>query len=781
MEIKTFRKQNVIFWAIFASPLFIVALLFILAAMGKLGYMPKTDDLQNPKINLATLIISEDNQVLGSLYTQNQNRTFVEYEKLPKNLVESLLASEDIRFYKHSGIDFKGSLRAVMLLGSRGGGSTITQQLAKQLFHKPAQNLFQRVMQKFKEYIIAVKLEKSYTKNEIVALYFNQFDFLYNAVGIHSASQIYFNKLPDSLRVEESAVLVGMAQNPALFNPVLHPDKALKKRNLVLSQLFKYDFITKQQCDSLSLIPIKLDFQPASHNVGPATYFREYIKQFMTYDKPVRKNYNNYAQYKKDSTQWVNDPLFGWCNKNKKSDGTPYDIYTDGLRIYTTVNYKMQLYAEEAVKAHLGGYLQNEFFKEKKGRRRAPFAASLSDEEIDRILKHAIRWSDRGQMLYNQGKSMDEIYKEFKKPVPMKVFTWNGDRDTIMSPLDSILYYKHFLRTGFMAMDPHTGFVKAYVGGINFRHFKYDQVTQGKRQAGSTFKPFLYILAMQEGYSPCDEVPVVPVRFRINDTIWEPHSTCKKEFLGTLKPLKWGLAMSENYISAYLVSVFKPQPIADIAYKMGIESHIDPVPSMIYGTSDMSVKEMVGAYCTFANKGVHTDPIFVTRIEDKFGNVLATFQPESKEAISEETAYLMLNLMEGVIDFGTAARLRYKYKFTGDMAGKTGTTNNHSDGWFIGVTPNLVAGTWVGAEDRGVHFDNIAMGSGTSMALPIFAEFMQRVYADPTLNVKQTDIFEKPVGVTINLDCGGKQKLIDEYLDPYNDYDIGDDEEITDY
>lgn len=779
MDIKSFRKQNLIFWAVFITPLFIITILFFLAALGKLGYMPRTDDLQNPKINLATLIISEDDQVLGTLYSKNQNRTFIDFENLPKNLVDALIASEDIRFYKHSGIDFKGSFRAIVLLGTRGGGSTITQQLAKQLFHKPADNLVKRILQKFKEYIIAVKLEKSYTKNEIIALYFNQYDFLYNAVGIHSASQIYFNKLPDSLKIEESAVLVGMAQNPSLFNPVIHPEKALKKRNRVFGQMYKYDFISKEELDSLSLLPIKLDFQPVSHNVGPATYFREYVKQYMTYSKPKRKNYTNYALYQQDSTQWVDDPLFGWCNKNNKPDGTPYDIYTDGLRIYTTVNYKMQLYAEEAVKVQMGGYLQKEFFKEKKGRKRAPFSAKLTNEEIDKIIKHAIRWSDRGKIMYNQGKSMEEIYKEFKKPVKMKVFTWDGDRDTIMSPLDSILYYKHILRTGFMAMDPHTGHVKAYVGGINFRHFKYDQVTQGKRQAGSTFKPFLYILAMQEGYSPCYEVPVVPVRFRWNDTIWEPRSTCKKEDLGTLKPLKWGLALSENYISAFLVSLFKPQAIADIAYKMGIESYIDPVPSMIYGTSDMSVKEMVGAYSTFANKGVHTNPVFVTRIEDKFGNVLATFQPESKEAINEETAYLMLNLMQGVIDFGTAARIRYKYQFTADIAGKTGTTNNHSDGWFIGITPRLVAGAWVGAEDRGVHFDNIAMGSGTSMALPIWAEFMQRVYADSSLGFMQDEIFEKPIDVSLDLNCSDRQKLIEQYLDPYNDYDMGEGEEIT--
>lgn len=726
-----------------------------MAGSGKLGYMPRIEDLENPKINLATLILSEDEEVLGSLYTRNQNRTHVEFERLPKNLVNAIIASEDIRFYRHSGIDFKGTLRAFTYLGKRGGGSTITQQLAKLLFHDPSSTFWGRFKQKVKEYIIAVNLEKSYTKEEIIALYFNQYDFLYNAVGINSAAQIYFNALPDSLKIEESAVLVGMAQNPSLFNPKTRPENALNKRNRVLKQMEKYGYITEEIRDSLIKLPIKLDFQPVSHNVGPATYFREYIKRYMTYNKPKRKNYSNYSSFKEDSTAWADDPLFGWCNKNKKPDGNSYDIYTDGLRIYTTINYKMQLYAEEAVRVHLGGTLQEEFFAEKKGKKRAPFSKDLTNEQVDNIIKHSIRWSDRGRSLYNNGVSWDSIYKVFKTPVPMSIFSWKGNIDTVMTRLDSILYYKHFLHTGFMSMDPKTGAVKAYVGGLNFRHFKYDHVTQGKRQAGSTFKPFLYILAMQEGYTPCYMAPVNPVRFKDNDTIWEPRSTCRAEDRGTIKPLKWGLATSENYISAFLVDRFKPQPIADIAYKMGIESYIDPVPSMIYGTSDMSVKEMVGAFATFANKGVHTNPIFVTRIEDKYGNILATFQPESKEAISEQTAFLMLNLMRGVVDYnrGTAHRLRWKYEFTAEMAGKTGTTNNHSDGWFIGITPNLVSGCWVGAEDRSVHFDNIRQGSGTNMALPIFAEYMERVYADSTLGITQDLKFEAPPGFIIDLDC----------------------------
>ncbi len=754
-NIKHFRKYKLIFWTIFLLPILFAGTLFLLAATGKLGFMPQIEDLENPQINLASLIISEDDQVMGSVYAENQNRTFIDYERLPENLVDALLASEDIRFYRHSGVDLKGTFRAFFFLGKRGGGSTITQQLAKLLFHEQARTSIERFKQKIKEYIIAVKLEKSYTKEEIIALYFNQYDFLYQAVGINSAAQVYFKKLPDSLRIEESAVLVGMAQNPWYFNPKKFPERALEKRNRVLGQMYKYEYIGKDELDSLSSIPININFQRISHNVGPATYFREYIRRYMTYKEPKRKRYQNYKYYKIDSAQWADDPLFGWCNKNKKSDGSNYDIYSDGLRIYTTLNYKMQLYAEEAVKKHLGGFLQDEFFKEKKGRRRAPFSSDLTPEQIDQIIKQAIKTSARGKSLFNQGISWDSIYRNFKQPVEMTVFSWDGDKDTLMSPLDSILYYKHFLHTGFISMDPVTGAVKAYVGGINYQHFKYDHVTQGKRQAGSTFKPFLYILAMQEGETPCSEKLVAPITLPDNDTVWRPRSTCRKEDLNTYKPLKWGLATSENYISARLVAQYKPEPIANIAYKMGVESHIDPVPSMIYGTSDMSVKEMVGAFATLANKGVHTYPVFVSQIEDKYGNILATFQPGSKEAISEQTAYLMLNLMQGVIDEprGTGHRIRWRYNMKAQVAGKTGTTNNNSDGWFIGITPRLVSGAWVGASDRSVHFDNTNIGGGHSMALPIWAEYMMQVYADSTLGYTEEEEFEAPPGFNIDLNC----------------------------
>jgi penicillin-binding protein 1A len=770
------NKYTRIFWIFLIIPFLFFLLIIVLAATGHLGYMPKIEDLENPKINFATLIISNDGEVLGNFYYKNQNRTHVDFDKLPQYLVDALISAEDIRFYKHSGIDFKGLARAVILNGilgqrSAGGGSTITQQLAKQLFHTPPQTISGRIKQKVKEWIIAVKLEKAYTKEEIIALYFNQYDFLYNAVGIKSAAKVYFNTAPDSLKIEQAAMLVGMAKNSALYNPKKFPDKALYRRNTVFSQMEKYGYITRGQYDSLRFLPLGLNFQMISHNEGLATYFREFIKRTMNANEPLQKNYSkwNYKSYQEDSAKWADNPLYGWCNKNHKPDGTPYDLYTDGLRIYTTIDSRLQVYAEQAVSAHLGGYLQPAFFKEKNGRRREPFAADLTNRQIDDILRYAMRYSDRGISLYNQGLSMDSISKIFRQPIEMTVFTWHGEVDTVMSPLDSILYYKHFLHTGFMAMEPNTGYVKAYVGGIDFKYFKYDHVTQGKRQAGSTFKPFLYILAMQEGYSPCREVPVIPITFYLNDTTWTPRSTCKKEDIGTMKPLKWGLAKSENYVSAWLIERFKPQPIADIAYKMGIESHIDPVPSMIYGTSDMSVAEMVGAYTSFASKGVHIKPLYVTHIEDKFGNVLAAFMPEAHEAISEETAYLMLNLMEGVTTFGTAVRLRFKYQMTAEIAGKTGTTNNNSDGWFLGITPNLVSGVWVGAEDRGVHFDGTDMGSGTNMALPIWAEFMLRVYADSTLNITQEDVFEKPEGFSLSLDCDIKENYDDMEFD--EDYD----------
>jgi penicillin-binding protein 1A len=747
------KKFNRYFWIFFCAPFALLALMLLFAAAGALGYMPSINVLENPRINLASQVISADGKMLGSFYYKNQNRTFVDYNELPQHLVDALISTEDIRFYRHPGIDAKGLARVafktvLLQQKSSGGGSTITQQLAKLLFHEPPRTKIGRIKQKIKEWIIAVRLERAYTKEEIITMYFNQFDYLNQAVGIKSASYVYFNTQPDSLRAEQSALLVGMAKNPALYNPVdsVKAIAAKKRRNIVLNQMERYGFIGKETRDSLKQLPMGLDFQKISHTEGLATYFREFLRRIMMAKEPKRKNFQDYDSYQQDSMEWTTNALYGWCNKNKKPDGNPYNLYTDGLKIYTAVDTRMQQYAEEAVAEHLGKYLQPAFFAEKKGKKTAPFSVDLTPQQVQDILWRAIRTSDRGKWLLSQGASKDDIYKSFKTPVSMKIFSWHGDIDTIMTPLDSIRYYKHLLQSGFMAMDPRSGQVKAYVGGIDFNYIKYDHVTQGRRQTGSTFKPFLYILAMQEGFSPCDEVPNSPVIFYddIKDSTYSPKSNSKPEDLNQMKTLKWGLATSENNISAFLVSRFKPKPIADIAHKMGITSYIDPVPSMVYGTSDISVAEMVSSYATCANRGEHTKPVYVIRIEDKNGNVLTEFKPEHMESINEKTAYLMLDLMQGVADFGTAVRLRYRYNFTATIAAKTGTTQNHSDGWFMGITPKLVAGCWVGAEDRSVHFDVMSMGQGAEMALPIWALFMKRVYADSTLGITEQDIFEMP-------------------------------------
>lgn len=764
LTIKNHKKFNIIFWSVFCSIIFLPLMIFILASKGALGYMPDIATLENPKIDLATQVISEDGKILGNFYFKNLNRTYVEYEDLPKHLVDALIATEDYRFYRHAGIDLRGIFRAVVYLGQKGGGSTLTQQLAKLLFHSRPDRAIERLQQKVKEYIIAVRLERAYTKEEIITMYLNQIDFLHNAVGVKSASNVYFNSTPDSLKIEECAVVVGMAKNPSLYNPKLFPERAFRRRNVVLRQMGKYGFIKEEDRDSLAKIPMQLDFRKISHNMGPATYFREFLRKTLTAKEPNRKNYINYNDYVTDSIYWSNNPIYGWCNKNKKPGNIPYDLYADGLRIYTTINSEMQNYAEKAVQKHLGTELQNAFMREKKGKKNAPFSNDLTNKDIDRILRWAMLNSDRGKFLRRKGVPMDSIIKSFHTKVPMTVFSWKGDIDTVMTPLDSIKYFKYFLQSGFMAMDPATGYVKAYVGGPEFKYFKYDHVTQGKRQAGSTFKPFLYILAMEEGYSPCFKVPNVAQVFETADSVWIPRSMSKPQDLNQERSLRWGLARSENNISAWLVKQFNPLPIANIAHKMGIRSFIDPVPPMIYGTSDMSVEEMVTSYATLANKGVHTNPIFVTRIEDKNGNLLASFNTETNDVISEKTAYLMLKLMQGVTSLnlregytrsGTAGGLRVgEFGFTAEIAGKTGTTQNNSDGWFIGIAPKLVAGVWVGCEDRSVHFES-SKGAGASSAMPIWGYFMKDVYANKDLGISQEDVFTRPEGFDVDLDCEG--------------------------
>jgi penicillin-binding protein 1A len=622
------------------------------------------------------------------------------------------------------------------------------------------QNKFEIAIQKFKEWVIAINLEKYYTKEEILAMYLNKFDFLNLAVGIKSASQVYFNESPDELRIEQAAMLVGMAKNPSLFNPHREKrvDTVLHRRNVVMSQMVKYNYLLKQEYDSLKILPLGLDYHKVDHKEGIAQYFREYLRMAVSVSKPIRKKYWSHQQYYEDSLEWENNPLYGWCNKNVKSDGKNYDIYTDGLKIYTTINYKMQQYAEEAVREHIGGYLQKQFFKEQKGRKKAPFAYNVSTKEIEKIVKNAVKQSERYRVLRKNKKSKDSIDIIFNIPIEMRVFSWKGDIDTIMSPLDSIRYYQYYLRAGFLSVEPQTGYARAYVGNIDFTHFQFDMVKSGHRQVGSTFKPFIYTLAMQNGYNPCYMVPNIPVTFDMPDgqpPYTPKFSTAKwtEKTNGHMISLRYGLGHSLNQISAWILKKYSPQAAIKIARNMGVVSPIDPYPSLCVGIPEVTLYEMVGAYTSFADRGVFTKPIFVTKIEDKNGNVLVTFKPYKKDAISEQTAYLMIEMMRGVVKFGTSVRLRYKYGFTNDLAGKTGTTNNNSDGWFIGITPRLVAGAWVGGEVRSIHFRGTNMGGGHSMALPIYALFMQKVYADSTLGYSKKDIFEKPAYFPYDLDC----------------------------
>ena len=671
-------------------------------------------------------------------------------------MIDALIATEDVRFYDHSGVDVRGLFRVAKGLltanTSAGGGSTISQQLAKMLFPRESDlNVFELAIRKFREWVIAVRLEKSYTKEEILTMYLNKYDFLNLAVGISSAADIYFQVPLDSLKVEQAAMLIGMAKNSSYYNPVRRPELTLNRRNVVLSQMYKYDKITREECDSLKKLPLGLNFKRVDHKEGLATYFREYLRLFMTANKPDRKRYRDLSQFRLDSVAWKTNPLYGWCKKNVKVDGSHYDLYSDGLKIYTTLDSRMQKYAEEAVREHLSQDLQPLFDKEKVKKHRPPFSNDMTPAEIEEVLYRSIRQSERYRVLSKQGMSFDEIRKTFDQPLEMQVFTWNGIRDTVMTPLDSIKHYKSFFRSGFMVMQPQTGYIKAYVGGPDYRYFMYDMVSAGKRQVGSTIKPILYTLAMQEGLGPCDKVPNIPQTFILpTGEPWSARGGTKRQ--GEMVTLRWGLANSENNISAWVLKQFTPEAVAQMAHKMGITSFIDPVPSVFLGTAEITVKEMVAAYSIFANKGVYNSPLPVYRIEDKYGNVLQEFRPESREVITENTAYLMCNLLEGVVTGGTGVRLRYKYKLMNPMGGKTGTTQKHADGWFMGVTPDLVGGVWVGAEDRSIHFQNLANGQGASMALPIWAKFLLKAYADPRLKMSDRP-FDRPAGINKRLDC----------------------------
>ena len=764
---KDTTKKKIIkwFWVLFTTPILLVAALIFSVWM--FADIPSFEELENPQSNLATQVIAEDGEILTTFHIEN--RSYVSYEELSPNLVHAAVATEDSRFYRHSGIDFESLARVLVktVLGgssSQGGGSTITQQLAKTLYPRqdvssriPGVSTLKMVWIKLKEWVTAVKLERSYTKDEIMNMYMNQIFFGSNAYGIKAAAQTFFGKSPIDLTVEEAATLVGMVNKPTRYNPALNPDKSLARRNLVISRMEQNGFLTKEEADSIQQIPITLSYQIQDHNAGIGPYFRDMLRRTMNAKEPKRSSYTQYEDYVVDSLLWADDAFYGWLNKNTKSDGTRYDLDRDGLRIYTTINYKMQKYAEEAVAEHLGQDLQKSFDRHLKWNRNKPFASDIDQKTIDQLMKQARRWSDRYRIMKANGASESDIRKSFTEPVRMRLFSWNkkGYIDTVMTPDDSIKYYKGHLRAAFMAIEPHSGFVKAYVGGPNYRYFKYDNVRQGKRQVGSTIKPFLYTLAMQEGMSPCDRVVNVPQTFLVGDTTWTPKSTDKDEWIGQTVTLKWGLTKSSNNISAYLMKQYGPEAMVEMMRKMGIGCYLDPVNPLCVGAADISVYEMVAAYNTFPSKGVYASPIFVTRIEDNLGNVLGEFTNRKKEAISDYTAYLMANLMQGVVNSGTGVRLRAKYGLKGEIAGKTGTTNDQSDGWFIGYTPTLTAGVWVGAEDRQVHFESLSLGGGSNMALPIWGIFMKKVLADGTLGVYETDQFIAPPGITLNLNCDG--------------------------
>ncbi len=742
----------IVLWALLLIGMLATYIIFSAISDGKIGYVPPIEELENPNLKFATQVISDDGVVLGTWSLSKENRLYVGYEDLSPNLVHALVATEDVRFSEHSGIDARAFMRALIKRGvfmqkNAGGGSTITQQLAKQFYSPTADNVMERLLQKPIEWVIAVKLERYYTKEEILTMYLNKFDFLNNAVGIKTAAGTYFSKEPKDLSIEEAATLIGMCKNPSLYNPRRFNERTRGRRNVVLDQMRKAGYLTEAECDSLQALPLVLKYRPVDHNDGLATYFREYLRGVLNAKKPVKKNYRGWQMQKfyEDSLAWETNPLYGWCAKNKKKDGSNYNLYTDGLKIYTTINSHMQQYAEEAVHEHVAEYLQPRFFKEKKGRKTAPYTNQLSTEEVDAILKRSIRQSERHRIMKAAGYSEAEIMKAFNTPREMTVFTYEGEKDTIMTPLDSIKYYKHFLRAGFMSMDPITGYVKAYVGGPNYDNFKYDMAMVGRRQVGSTIKPYLYSLAMENGFSPCDETRNVEgTYFDENGIAWTPRNSSKKHY-GEIVTLKWGLANSNNWISAYLMSKLNPYEFVRLIHSFGVlNQEIQPTISLCLGPCEISVGEMVSAYTAFVNKGIRTAPLFVTRIEDNDGNVLATFSPQVNEVISESSAYKMLVMLRAVINEGTGGRIRRLYNITADMGGKTGTTQNNSDGWFMGFTPSLVSGCWVGGEERDIHFDRMADGQGASMALPIWGIYMNKVYADKTLGYSQEEKFDIP-------------------------------------
>lgn len=764
-------KRTIIkgFWILITVPFALIIILLL--CVGLFAELPSFEELEHPDSKLATQVLAEDGEVLTTFHIEN--RTYISYDELSKNLVHAAVATEDVRFYRHSGVDMKGLARVAvktLLLrdSSQGGGSTITQQLAKTLYPRNEKSgKLALVITKLKEWITAVRLERDYTKDEIMAMYLNSIFFGSGAYGVKSASETFFAKAPSELSVEESALLIGMVNKPTRYNPALNPDESIKRRNFVIGRMEKAGYISKSERDSLRQLPIVLDYHVQDHNSGHAPYFRDMLRRDMNAKKPRRSDYQYEEDYSADSLRWASDAIYGWLQKNKKPDGSPYNLDRDGLRIYTTINYKMQVFAEEAVAEHLGGYLQGAFNKELRSKRNKPFANDIDQKTVDRLMSQARRWSDRWRMQKRAGLSDHEILAQFDKPQKMRVFSWSkkGYVDTTMTPNDSIRYYKSFLRCGFVAMEPVTGNVKAFVGGPNYRYFKYDNVSQAKRQVGSTIKPFLYTLAMQEGMTPCDRVICAPQTFiNWDGSTWTPRSTDKPEMIGQTVTLKWGLANSSNNISAFLMKQFGPSAMVQMMHRMGIHSHVDEVYALCVGPADIALYEMVAAYNTFPSRGVYASPVYVTRIEDNQGNVISEHAGSKREAISEASAYLMTNLLQGVVNGGTGSRLRYAYNLKGEIAGKTGTTNDCSDGWFIGYTPRITAGAWIGGEDRQIHFNSL---DGSRMALPVWGIWMKKCLAAGLFS--ERDAFLAPANIDFSLDCSSSGTFLGGDEDPLSE------------
>lgn len=749
------RKKFVCFlWACFVLAACAAGAFFAAIARGWIGYVPPLSELQTPISRFASQVVSADGVLLGT-WSRSENRIFVDYDEISPHVFRALVATEDVRFFRHSGIDARALGRAVVkrgLFGDKGagGGSTITQQLAKQLYSSTAASPAERLLQKPIEWVIAVELERQYTKEEILTLYLNYFDFLHGAVGIKTAAATYFGKLPRDLSLNEAATLVGMCKNPSFFNPVRFPERCRQRRNVVLGQMAKAGFLTEAERQALSTEPLTLNFHRADHKEGSATYLREMLRRVLMARRPQREDYHEWqaGQFYEDSVAWERDPLYGWCNKNFKRDGSPYNIYTDGLKIRTTVDSRMQRYAEESVRGHVAFYLQPLFERQRRGSATFPFTDALTPAQVAAIMDKAMRLSDRYRAMKAAGAGEAEIRQAFDTPTAMTVYSYHGDVDTVMTPMDSIRYYKSFLRAAFFSMNPANGHVKAYVGGLDYTHFQYDMCTSGRRQVGSTIKPFLYALAMQDGLTPCDELMNAQRTYYVAGRPWTPRNSGHARY-GEMVTLKWGLSRSNNWISAALMQAIDPtgQRLAALLHEFGVMNRdIHPSMALCLGPCDISVAEMASAYTAFVNRGIRCAPLFVTRIEDREGNVLAEFQPRMNEVISEESSYKMIDMLRAVVDGGTAGRLRFKYHLDAPMGGKTGTTNRNSDGWFVGFTPRLVSACWVGGEDRDIHFNSMAIGQGASSALPIWAYYMTKVYRDKSLGYRKDEAFNIPSG-----------------------------------